>query len=146
MTCMKVGYPDHGSEVEVLMNDSHSKIDTIVPIFSAEEIVAVQKQIEEIHVDQSLYDYVVALSEATRSDERFSLGLSPRGSIALYKVSRALAYMSERNYLTPADIHRAWIYTSAHRVKLSPRGRASGLSIGEILSEIIRSVPIPKIS
>ena len=99
-----------------------------------------------MYTDPALYDYIVALSEATRSDERFSLGLSPRGSIALYKVSRALAYMSDRNFLTPEDIHRTWIYIAAHRVKLSPRGRASGLSVGEILSEIIMSVPIPKIS
>ena len=146
MTCLSMGYPDHGSEVEVLAGDARSKMDTVNAIFSANEIIDIQKAASEVYTDPALYDYVVALSEATRSDERFSLGLSPRGSIALYKVSRALAYMSERNYLTPADIHRAWIYTSAHRVKLSPRGRASGLSIGEILSEIIKIVPIPKIS
>ena len=146
MTCMKVGYPDHGSEVEVLMNDAHSKLDTVTPIFSAEEIVAIQKQIESIHVDQSLYDYVVALSETTRTDERLSLGLSPRGSIALYKVARALAYMTGRDYMTPQDIFSAWMYVAAHRVRVSPRGRAMGLSAEDILNEIIRSVPVPKIS
>ena len=145
MTCMKVGYPDHGSEVEVLMNDSHSKLDSVNSVFSAEEIVEIQKQIENIHVDQSLYDYVVALSEATRNDERLSLGLSPRGSIALYKVSRALAYMIGRDYLTPQDIYTAWMYVAAHRVRVSPRGRAMGLSAEDILMEIIKSVPVPKI-
>ena len=146
MTCLSMGYPDHGSEVEVLAEASRSKMDLVNPILSPEEIISIQKAAAGLYTDPSLYDYVVALSEATRNDERLSLGLSPRGSIALYKVSRALGYMSGREYLTPADIHRAWIYIAAHRVRLSPRGRASGLSVGEILTDIIRSVPVPKIN
>ncbi|MCR4792010.1 MAG: MoxR family ATPase [Lachnospiraceae bacterium] len=146
MTCMTMGYPDHASEVEVLMNDSHSRLDQVQPVFTAGEIADIRKQIENLHADPTLYDYIVALSEKTRTDERFSLGLSPRGSIALFKVSRALAYMSGRTFLAPEDIHAAWMNVAAHRVRLSPRGRATGLSCEEVLSEIIRSVPIPKIS
>lgn len=146
MTCLSMGYPDHGSEVEVLMNDSHSKLDNVEPILSAGELTDIQQEIENMHTDPALYDYIVALSEATRLDERFSLGLSPRGSIALYRVSRALAYMCDRKFLTPADIASAWMSVAGHRVRLSPRGRATGLTENDILSEIIRSVPIPKIS
>ncbi len=146
MTCMSMGYPGHDSEVEVLANDAHSRLDDVQPVFSAEEIVSIQKDIEKIHVEQSLYDYIVALSEATRNDERISLGLSPRGSIALFKVARALAYMCGRDYLTPADVSTAWMNVSAHRVRISPRGRATGQSLGEIMKEIFNSVPIPRIS
>ncbi len=146
MTCMSMGYPDHGSEVEVLMNDSHSRLDEVQPIFTAGEIADIQKSLENVFTDRSLYDYIVELSEATRKDERLSLGLSPRGSIALFKVSRALAYMCERNYLTPEDIRMAWINVAAHRVRLSPRGRAMGLTVEEILNDIFASVRVPKIS
>ena len=145
MTCMSMGYPDHGSEVEVLAGDARSKMDTVNAIFNANEIIEIQKQASEVYTDPALYDYVVALSEATRSDERFSLGLSPRGSIALYKVARALAYMIGRDYLTPQDIYTAWMYVAAHRVRVSPRGRAMGLSAEDILADIIKGVPVPKI-
>ncbi|MBQ1896464.1 MAG: AAA family ATPase, partial [Lachnospiraceae bacterium] len=129
-----------------LMNDSHSRLDEVQPIFTAGEIAEIQKSLENVFTDRSLYDYIVELSEATRKDERLSLGLSPRGSIALFKVSRALAYMCERNYLTPEDIRMAWINVAAHRVRLSPRGRAMGLTVEEILNDIFASVRVPKIS
>ncbi len=145
MTCMSMGYPDHASEVEVLMNDARSRMDEVRPVLTAEEIVSIQKKVNEIHTDSSVYDYIVALSEATRKDERLSLGLSPRGSIALYKVSCALAYMSERDYVTPYDINAAWMRVASHRVRISARGRSLGLTSDEVLDQIFRSVPVPKV-
>ena len=120
-------------------------MDEVRPVLTAEEIVSIQKKVNEIHTDSSVYDYIVALSEATRKDERLSLGLSPRGSIALYKVSCALAYMSERDYVTPYDINAAWMRVASHRVRISARGRSLGLTSDEVLDQIFRSVPVPKV-
>ncbi|HAL03414.1 MAG TPA: MoxR family ATPase [Lachnospiraceae bacterium] len=145
MICLTMGYPDTMSAINVLKGDSSKTIDTIIPVTSAEELLAMQEAVENLFVDEALYDYIVALSEETRKEDYFSLGLSPRGSIALLKVAKGLAYIKGRDYLIPEDIHNVFLPVLGHRVKLSSKQRAAGKDVDTLLLQILNQIPIPKV-
>jgi len=141
---VSVGYPGHDSEVSIL--DSHLKdnpIDSVKPVLSPEEATALQNDVKEIYLDDSLKSYIVELVEATRKRPDILLGASPRGSLALMKLSRAWAAISGRNYVLPDDIKSIAVPALAHRlipVEGSWNAEAAERAVKEILSEI--AVPV----
>ena len=96
--------------------------------------------------NDSLYEYVVALTEATRNPEYFALGLSPRGSIALMKMARAYAWVAGRDYVLPEDIHDIFHSVAGHRVRLNAQSKAGGLTVDELLDNVLKQVSIPRIN
>lgn len=146
MICLSIGYPDTEGAVSILKGNSSANIGLIEQVVNAEELLKMQKQTEDLFVDEALYDYIVQLTETTRNPEYFMLGLSPRGSIALLKMAKAYAYVNGRNFLLPEDIHDVFYCVASHRVRLSAKARAAGQTTEEVLSLVLKQVPIPKIS
>lgn len=146
MVRLSMGYPDHDSAVEILKGDSHKIIRELSEVVSAEEVVRMQQETEDVYVEESLLGYIISLTEATRDSEAFSLGLSPRGSIALLKMAKSNAYLSGRTYVTPEDIFAVYGPVANHRVLLSMKSRAAGQSLQNALNEAFRRVPVPKLS
>ncbi|MGN0326732.1 MAG: AAA family ATPase [Lachnospiraceae bacterium] len=146
MICLSIGYPDTEGAVSILKGNSSANIDLIEQVVNTEELLKMQKQTEELFVDEALYDYIVELTETTRNPEYFMLGLSPRGSIALLKMAKAYAYVNGRNFLLPEDIHDVFYSVASHRVRLSAKARAAGQTTEEVLSLVLKQVSIPKIS
>lgn len=145
MVCISIGYPDDMSAVNILKGDSHKTLETVNSIVSQDELLQMQADAQNVYVDESLYDYIVALTNETRNTDLFSLGLSPRGSIALLKMSKAIAYLNGRDFLTPEDIHDAFLPVLGHRVKLSSKEKASGHDLNDLLLKILKQVSVPKI-
>lgn len=104
-----------------------------------------QKQAAEIFCKEELLDYIVHLIEATRTNELLTLGISPRGSLALLKMSKAHAFMEERDFVTPEDIHAVFYSVTNHRMQLSTRAKAAGKSELDVTEQILSAIPIPRL-
>lgn len=145
LICLSIGYPDSDNAVEILKGKSSASLDTVDKIVDLNEIIEMQDNVHNVSVDDSLYEYIVSLTETTRNPNYFSLGLSPRGSIALLKMSKAIAYLNDRDFMIPEDIHDAFLPVAGHRVKLSSKQKAQGKDVNELLLDVLKEVSIPKI-
>ncbi len=146
MICLSMGYPDRQNAIEILKGDSSIDLTTIRPVTDMDGLLQMQQAVHDLHVDESLYDYVVALTEETRNPEYFALGLSPRGSIALMKMARAYAYFAGRDFVLPEDVHDIFQCVAGHRVRLNAQSKAGGHTVPELLENVLRQVPIPKVN
>lgn len=144
MICLSMGYPSHAAALEILKGQEYKPISHVQAVLSREDLVALQQKANSLTVHDSIFDYIVSLTEATRDSEFFSLGASPRGSIALLRMSRAIAVLRGREYVTPEDI--AFIFTDVlgHRVKLGTKARANGMDTKAALTEVRKSVKLPR--
>ena len=108
-----------------------------------EEFVAAQEAIKQVHVDDLIKEYIIALVNATRKHPDLYLGSSPRGSLALYKTGRARAAMEGRDYVIPDDIKALALPALAHRLIVSPSARIKNVDPRAVVEEVINSVPVP---
>lgn len=144
MIRLSMGYPDHYSAVNILKGDSHKVIRELESIINKEEIITMQEECENIHVSDAMYEYAVALTEATRDPEIFLLGLSPRGSIALLKMAKAHAYLTGKDFVAPEDFREVFKHVANHRIILSTKAKAGGLTVDLALRDVFASVRMPK--
>ena len=143
MVRLSMGYPSHESAVTILKGDSHKTIDKMDRIISKEDILNYQNEVENVKIKDSLYDYAVSLTEATRNTDTFSLGLSPRGSIALIRMTKAHAFLSGRDYVIPEDFKAVFYAIGNHRIILSTKAKACGMDIESALNVAFDSVKVP---
>ncbi|MBO4775656.1 MAG: MoxR family ATPase [Lachnospiraceae bacterium] len=143
MVRLSMGYPSHESAVTILKGDSHKTIEKMERIISRDDILAYQNEVENIKIKDSLYDYAVSLTEATRNSDTFSLGLSPRGSIALIRMTKAHAFLSGRDYVIPEDFKAVFYAIGNHRVILSTKAKACGMNLESALNVAFDSVKVP---
>ncbi|MSQ41543.1 MAG: MoxR family ATPase [Dehalococcoidia bacterium] len=141
---LRVGYPSEEGELEVLRRfEGGSPLDTLRPVVSAEELVALSAQLRLIHVEDEVARYIVSLCRATREHPALELGASPRASLALFDAARALAAIEGRDYVRPDDVKRLVQPVLGHRVLLSSQTRLRGRSSHDVLEEIQRAQPVP---
>lgn len=144
MMNITLGYPRMQDEINILdTHQFHHPLDDLEQIIRAEELVQIQQQVRTIHVDPSIREYIVSLTGATRSHNNIYLGSSPRGSLALFRASQALAAMRGRGYVIPDDIKLLTKPTLAHRIIVAPAARVRGITSEAILDEILTTVPVP---
>ncbi len=146
---IRPGYPeDVEEEVEILRRRMSWKkddpTDDLWPVVSIEEFREMQKAVENIYVDESVLRYISELVRATRNHEMVELGSSPRGGLALLKLSRALAAMDGRDFVIPDDVKRVAIEALSHRIILNFEYAIEGMRAEEIVEEILRNVRVPK--
>jgi MoxR-like ATPase len=142
---LSLGYPDHQSATDILKGRSMEQIEQVQAVCTAEQFLQMQKQAEDIFCRDEILDYIVHLIEATRKNELLTLGISPRGSLALLKMSRAHAFMEERDFVTPEDIHAVFYSVFNHRIQLSTRAKAAGETEFDVAEKILATVPIPRL-
>ncbi len=145
---LKVGYPDEDVEVGILQGRADRKKDsfTVKAVATPDKVVKMHKSIEEVYVKKEVMKYMVELVQSTRRDSRVAVGSSPRGSLGLFKLSRALAVLSGRDYVVPDDVKRSAIPVLSHRVILKPEARIRGVKVEEIVSELLMTVEVPAVS
>ncbi|MCL5036367.1 MAG: MoxR family ATPase [Chloroflexi bacterium] len=140
---LRLGYPDFTAENEMLLRQKISHpINEIAEVVTSEELAKMQDQVKRIHVDESLQNYIVSLIQKTREEPRLYLGSSPRGSLALYKASQALAAIEGRDYVTPDDIKKMLLPTLAHRM-ISGQGSKRDGATEKVLLELAEKAPVP---
>jgi MoxR-like ATPase len=140
-----VGYPSPDDELELLAQRLTRGQDDVVltPVVTAEEFRAMQASLEQVHVDRSIAQYAVALVTATRSDKQLEVGSSPRGSLALIKLARAIAVLAGRDFTTPDDMRAIAVPALAHRVVLRSEAWARRVSSDDVVRQIVDRVPAP---
>jgi MoxR-like ATPase len=136
-----LGYPAPSAERELLMTEDRARVlDRTTAVLAPQDIKALQEDCDSVHVSENLLDYIQALLQETRDDRWFETGLSPRAGIALLRASRALAFLENREFVTPEDVKS--IFPGLARHRLSP---TSGFSQSpeEQITELLSQVPIP---
>ncbi|MCL2209243.1 MAG: MoxR family ATPase [Treponema sp.] len=143
---LKIGYPDTASESQMLENQrrlSHPVTD-IKPAASAHEVTPLQEEVSRIHVEKTVKDYLLMLVNATRENHQLQTGISPRGSLALYRCAQALAGIRNRNYVTPEDVKEMAAGVFRQRLLLTSEAIVRGISADRIIASILDSVLIPE--
>ena len=143
MIRLTMGYPDHNSAIDILRGDSHEIVGELKPVIGKDDMLTIQEQVASVSVAESIMDYIVKLTEITRNNDMYSLGLSPRASIALMKMAKAKAYIDDRNYVVPEDVKAVYFSIANHRVVLSTKAKATGYSLEMALSKSFESVKMP---
>ena len=140
---LTLGYLDQDSESRMLMNlGGVHPIDSIGPVVDGRELPNLARQVWDIHVDDTVRDYIVTLVFATRSHPDLVLGASPRGSHALYRAAQAYAALQGRDYVLPDDVKRLAAPVLAHRCLLHPESALRGTGIKEVMTRIIEEAPL----
>ncbi len=145
MMRIRMGYPDVTAEREILRASGRGGVETLRPVLTEEEVLTLQDSVHEIAVDDAIVDYILAVVEKTRNHESLSLGVSPRGSQALFRAAQASALLDARDYVIPDDVKRLVIPVFAHRLILNARSAQSrGSDAAErILQDILTQSPVP---
>jgi MoxR-like ATPase len=142
---LAVGYPTPDDEVEILARRRRRREDaaTISPVASRAELLAMQASLEDVHVAGVTERYIVELVQATRSDHRVAIGASPRGTLAVFKLARALAALRRRDFVLPDDVKAMAVPALAHRLILKPELWASKVSAAQVVQSLLTQVPAP---
>ena len=144
MVRLAMGYPDFASQVNIL-RDRHDgdPLDAVSTVSSAEALLAMQAQARAVHTADDLLAYITRLAEASRSHPLVTLGVSPRGALAVCRMCRSRAFMAGRDYVLPDDVADIFADVCAHRLILSPKARITGASAADVLTELLETVPRP---
>jgi len=147
MIRLSVGYPDAEGEVEILRRRRARKTDDIVlsPTTSADALMEMRAAVEEVFVDPDIEKYIVSIVGKTRTDNDVYVGASPRGSLALLKLSRAQAALAERDYVLPDDVKAFAGPALSHRLILSPDLWSKRITAADVVTKVLRLVPVPKV-
>ncbi len=139
-----LGYPERQHEMAMLASQQdHHPIQDLGQIVSAEDLTSAQDVVKTIYVDDQIKNYIISLAAATREHPDVYLGASPRGSLALFKTSRAFAAAQGRDYVIPDDVKALAVATLAHRLIISPSARIKNVNPDTIIQETLATVPIP---
>ena len=147
MMRIRMGYPSVEEEKEILRRQAHRHpIDELTPIMRGEDVLELQEEVKNVRVDDALVDYLMEIVSATRNSEMLELGVSPRGSLTLFRAAQALAFTEERDYCIADDLKRLAVPVFSHRLVMNPRyvnrqGRRDDTE--QVLKEILNTVRVP---
>ena len=140
---LRLGYLDRATESRMLVNlRQQHPIETLAPVVDGGEVPALARIIWDVHVDDTVRDYIVRLVNATRIHPDLLLGASPRGSLALYKTGQAWAMLHGRDYVLPDDIKKLAPITLAHRCLVHPESALRGRTASKIIGDLLSQVPL----
>lgn len=139
-----IGYPDAGTEKAMLQSHSLGQpADQLESVTTMEEIAAIQREVQNVHISEPLADYLLEIVRRTREHEDVLLGASPRASLAFMAAVKAYAFLGERDYVLPDDIKTLAPYVLEHRILLRPESRLGHRNVGEVLQQILRQIHVP---
>jgi MoxR-like ATPase len=142
---IRIGYPSQADERTILRGAGTPVVETLETVLDASDVVELQDAAERVRADESVLDYVLAIVTATRRSRLLSLGVSPRGSLALLRAARAHALADGRDYLVPDDVKRLAVPALAHRVLLAGQvADAAGTGAEAVVRAIVEDVPVPR--
>ena len=139
-----LGYPDFAEELSIIEQQEQTHpIESLKPVATPEDVVGLQEASKSVYVDQTVREYIVNLTEATREHRDVALGASPRASLGLFRAARAMALVLDRDYVIPDDINTLASPVMAHRMIMSPSARMRGVRSTDVVADILNTVPVP---
>ena len=143
---LSLGYPSPKDEIAmVLSRQGGNPLLALHPLLQRQQLMELQQSVDETFVSDAVVEYIVALISATRQRDTILQGASPRATLAVTAMAKAVARLRGRDYVVPGDVREVFIHTVAHRLILSPRAEAQGKQADQILREILESVNPPKL-
>lgn len=141
MICLSIGYPSLENQMRIINAQRYSNpLSDVRPVTNAQNLLEVQNYLTSVRVADSVLSYTIRLCEATRVHLLVELGISPRGVSALVKMARAGAVLRERNYVVPEDVQSVFFDVCAHRLILRPQAQVDGITVRDILAEILQQI------
>lgn len=141
---ISMGYPNRSDELSILeRNESSLTPKTLEPVITCEDILSLMDKVRLVRCSENIKKYIIELVNSTRTAEYIKLGVSPRGSIALYNTSKAIAMISGRGYVIPDDVKLLAPYVLSHRIILTPKGRSVCSTPEGAVAKLLSEVPVP---
>lgn len=144
MVCLSMGYPAHREAVAILKGESANLASKVQPVLTEAELREIRSACENIFVHDSIYDYIVELVEETRRNPLFDMGASPRATIALLRISRAMAILNGRDFITAQDVQAVLRDVLGHRIRLSARTRAEKITTDDAIRKLMQQIRAPR--
>lgn len=146
MVRLSLGYPDPKDEVAmVLKHQEGNPVQGLHPLMTREDLVVIRQTVAQTFVSDPVVQYIVDLIVATRQNSAIAQGASPRATLALTAMAKAVAQLRGRDYVVPGDVREVYLHTISHRLILSPRAEAQNQTPEQILRNILESTPAPKL-
>ena len=146
MVKLSMGYPDKKSQVELLRDRQvENPIDKVRQISDAAILQQMQEKAGQVYMADSMLEYITELTDATREDPLITLGVSPRGALALCRMTKARAYLADRDYAIPEDVQDVFADVCRHRLVMSPKARLGNTDAGEVLKKILENTEAPRV-
>lgn len=147
MLRLRIGYPETGDEKQILRDRERAEpLEEMRPVMSASDVIELQQSVTEVSVDDAIVDYLMRIVAATRASEMLDLGVSPRGTLSLFRAAQSLALLEERSYCLPDDVKRLVVPVFAHRIAVSSRYSSAMRRSEEaeaVLREIMKTISVP---
>jgi len=139
-----IGYPSVEDENTIMLRFQHTNpLDTLQPVIGAADILAMQAQVRQVRVEESVRRYIVDVARATREHKDVMVGVSPRGTMALYHTAQALAAIRGRDYVIPDDVKVLAPNVLIHRIIINPKTRLRGRTQTDVIRDIVEAVAVP---
>ena len=143
---LSLGYPDPKDEVTMVLNRQEGNpLQALREVLSRDQLCALQDTVEKTFISDSVVGYIVRLVGATRTDPELQRGASPRATLAVASMSKAIAQLRGRDYVVPADVREVFVQCVAHRLLLTPRAQTQGVTGEQVLQRILEAVPAPRL-
>ena len=143
---MSIGYPQPKDEREMVLNrQKGNPLDTVGQVLTREQLISMQDEAAAVYMKNEIVDYIVALVGATRTDPMILRGASPRATLSLASMAKAVAYIQGRDYVVPKDVQAVFVNTASHRLLLVPEAEARGVDAAQLLEQILKNTPAPRI-
>lgn len=144
---LTMGYPDIESEINILKGkQSANPLDSVRKILTEQDIIALQNAVEEVYIDDKVFEYIASLIVATRNHPLIKLGVSPRGALSLTRMAKSSALLHGRDHVIPDDVRYILKDVTAHRVLLNSKAKINDVTVTVLLDDIIKLIPVPKIN
>ena len=141
---LAIGYPSVEVEIDILKSHAHNEpLERIKPVLQLEQIRQIQKEVTDVHIDDSILEYIVEIVHTTRNDNRLRLGISTRGTLMMSRAARARAYFQKRDFVIPDDILWLVPHVLPHRIILTSKTLHSGTTARQIVTDIVGRIKVP---
>ena len=143
---LSLGYPDPSDEVTMVLNRQEGNpLQSLRPVLSREQLCALRDTVEKTFISDTVVSYIVRLIGATREDGEITRGASPRATLAVAAMAKAIAQLRGRDYVIPSDVREVFPQCVEHRLILTPRAQTQGVAPGQVLQRILETVPAPRL-
>ena len=141
---LAIGYPSVEVEIDILKSHAHNEpLERIKPVLQLEQVRRIQKEVADVHIDDSILEYIVEIVHVTRNDNRLRLGISTRGTLMMSRAARARAYFQKRDFVIPDDILWLVPHVLPHRIILTSKTLHSGTTARQIVTDIVGRIKVP---
>lgn len=144
MICLSMGYPSLEEEMMIVRGKQEGiTMQNVQPVMAVEDLKQIRQVVKQIHIEDTIYRYACELTRSSRNNVYIELGISPRGTVALIEMAKAMAFLHQRTYVVPEDVEEIFLDVTSHRILKNAKARAAHFSSEGILQEILKQVKKP---